>query len=141
MGSEVFIVDRRYVYGDVLGAIGTLFAVIDTDRQRVYPWLNPSRYYGGRVAEPFGLRREPDIRKVSRKSLLIDDEFLLDEMENTKFGLHLPNGIDVRISSTDQLVCRNLYVINFAVGLTEFVRKLLGLPIKYHHFQKRLFGE
>jgi hypothetical protein len=136
LGSEVFIVDRRYVYADVLGGRGILFAVIDLDRQRVYPWLSPLSYYAGMgVAEHFRLESKPDTSQVSRKSLLIDDEFLVDESNNNKFGIHVPKNVNRRIISINKLICQNLCVINLAVGLTEFVRRLLGLPIDYHHFE------
>lgn len=140
VGTEIIIVDRRYVYADVTGDRGTLFAIIDTDKQRIYPWLRPSRYYEGTgIAKRFGLEENPDIQSISCKSLLLDEEFLIDDptADDDRFAKHIPDGVDRSIGSVDRLVCRNVCLINLAVGLTEFVRKLLGLPVSYHPFEER----
>ncbi len=98
LGTEVIIVDRRYVYADVTGDRGTLFVIID----------------------------------------VIDDEFLndADDSDYDRFARCIPEGVDTSIVSVDSLVCRNLCLINLAVGLTEFIRKLLGLPVSYHPFEE-----
>ncbi len=137
--SEVFIVDKRYLYADVLGDQGLLCAIIDTQRQCVYPNFLPSHYYEGMgVVDSLNLSHDPDITKISRRSLLIDDEFLGSDYEthHERFQQHLPPGIDSQVISIGGLVCRNLSLINLAVGLTEFVRKLLGLPVDYHPFEE-----
>jgi hypothetical protein len=139
LGTEIIIVDRRYVYADVTGDRGMLFIIIDADKQRVYPWLRPSRYYEGMgIANQFGLNTDPDIKNISRNSLLIDDEFLDDTYDSDyeRFAKYIPEGIDTSIISVDWLVCRNLCLINLAVGLTEFIRKLLALPVSYHPFEE-----
>jgi hypothetical protein len=140
LGSEMIIIDRRYVYADVLGDSGMLFAVIDLKQQRVYPLLSPSRYYEGMgVAQSLGLKNELDIRDIARSSLLIDDEFLSEELSHNRFRILIPEDLDWHIGSLDRMVCRNLCLINLAVGLTEFVRKLLGFQVNYYPFEERLY--
>ena len=90
------------------------------------------------IASGFGLKADPYIENVSRHFLLIDDEFLNDSFDSDygRFAKYIPKGVDTSIASMDSLVCRNLCLINLAVGLTEFVRKLLGLPVSYHPFEE-----
>ena len=134
MGSQVFIVDRRYMYADVLGDYPTLMAVIDLERQRVWPTFSPYQFvFGAGMVEDFNLPKIVDARQISRSSLLIDDEFLpVDQLPNIAlFEQKLPGGLISQIFSLDSLVCRNLTAINLAVGLTACVRKLLDLPLDY----------
>jgi len=144
-GSHVFIVDRRYMYADVLGDSSTLLAVIDPSQQRVVPWLNPYRFYwGGGMADDFKLPKVVDAKQIARSSLLIADDLLHDNQETSldqiknqldPFQKHIPEGVDTQINRLERLVFKNLCMINLAVGLTSFVRSLLGLPVKYHPFE------
>jgi hypothetical protein len=151
-GSEVLIVDRKYLYADVLGDSPTLFAIIDGKRNRVYPTHNPLQFlYGAGMVEDYKLPKVVDARKISRASLLVDDEFLpvpwdepppSEESEKRiddhwkRFTEKLPSGVDSQVLGIDRLVCRNFVAINLAVGLTIFVRRLLGLPVEYHPFEE-----
>jgi hypothetical protein len=134
IGSEVIIVDRQFVYADVLGDCPTLFAVVDLERQRVSPTYSPYEFvFGAGMVEDFELPKVADARNVSRSSLLIDDEFIFNKITPI---LDIPKGMDTQILSLDRLVCRNFISLNLAVGLTACVRKLLGFPIDYYPMQE-----
>jgi hypothetical protein len=153
LGSEVFFVDRWLLYADVLGDSPTLLAIIDQERQRIYPRHNPYEFlYGAGMVVDFGLPKVVDARKISRKSLLIDDEYLAEPFDEPPSGKQLdrvvakelrrfekkiPRGVDTQLSSAERLVCRNLIAVNLAVGLTAFVRQLLGLPVNYHPMEEQ----
>jgi hypothetical protein len=139
-GSEVLILDRRFMYADVLGDCPTLFAVIDLDRQRVCPVFSPYMFvFGAGMVEDFNLPKVVDAREISRSSLLIDDEFLTDSSSSNLalFQSKIPAGINNQIFSLDGLICRNLIAVNLAVGFTACLRKLLGLPLDYHPMEEK----
>jgi hypothetical protein len=134
LGSEVLIVDREFIYSDVLGDAPTLFAAIDIGRQRVCPNYDPYRFvYGAGMVEGFHLPKIVDAQTISRSSLLIDDEFLGGDWRTNVRLIQekIPKELTTQILSISDLICRNLTIINLAVGLTACVRKLLGLPVHY----------
>ncbi|HEX3861798.1 MAG TPA: hypothetical protein VHY35_08925 [Stellaceae bacterium] len=136
MGSEVIIVDRQFVYADVLGDCPTLLAVIDLERQRVYPSFSPLQFvFGAGMAEDHNLPKIIDAQKISRNSLLIDDEHLTEDRPHRPLPI-IPQDLDSQLLSLDTLVCRNFIAINLAVGLTACVRKLLNLPLHYIPMQE-----
>jgi hypothetical protein len=147
LGSEVLIVDRRLLYANVLAHHAMLFAVIDPSLQRVFPAFNPHQYYlGVGIADDFKLPKLLDVKRIARSSLLIDDDFLLDQQPSVDllkqhislFRKHIPSGVSQIIDRPERLVCKHLIMINLAVGLTSFVRRLLGLPVEYHPFEEEL---
>lgn len=137
LGSLVLIVDRRYLYADVLGGSPILLAVIDPERQCVYPGMNPYQFqYGSGMAEEYGLPTITDAKAIDRASLLIEDKFLTKSFDQhfRQFHKLVPRGLGTMVIGVDSIMCKNLYMVNLAVGLTDFVRKLLGLPVDYRPF-------
>ena len=144
LGSHVFIVDRQLLYADVLARHYMLFAVIDSNLHRVAPIFNPYHYYHGiGLADEFNLPKLLDVKRIARSSLLVDDKFIADEAGSVdllrqhivEFRKHIPAGVAELIERPERLVCKNLCNINLALGLTSFVRSLLGLPVRYHPFE------
>lgn len=139
LGSNVLIVDRQFMYADVLDPYPALLAVIEPERQRVWPTFNPYRFvYGAGMVEEFGLPKVVDAETISRSSLLIDDNSFV-ENESWNFALFeqkVPKGLISQIPSLDSLLCRNVMAINLAVGLTACVRKLLKLPVNYRPMEE-----
>jgi hypothetical protein len=144
LGSHVFIVDHQLLYGDVLARHYMLFAVIDSNCQRVAPAFNPYQYYHGvGIADEFNLPKILDVKRIARSSLLIEDKFIgaekpsLDLLKQhiIEFRNHIPAGVAQMIQRPERLVCKNLCIINLAVGLTSILRSLLGLPVRYFPFE------
>jgi hypothetical protein len=139
IGSEVIIVDRQFMYADVLGDCPTLLAIIDRERQRVIPTYSPYQFvFGAGMVEDLNLPKTVDTRGISRGSLLIDDEFLGEEgpshFEMTQ--AKIPEGLRTQIFSLDGLICRNFVAVNLAVGFTACLRKLLDLPVDYRPMEQ-----
>ena len=138
LGSIVLIVDGKYLYADVLGDSPTLFAIIDRERQRVYTDSSPYQFkYGAGMVEDFGLPKRTDAKRIDRRSLLIDDEYLSKGWKHSyqRFQKLIPKGVTTHFLAVDHVIAKNFCVINLAVGLTDFVRKLLGLPVDYRPFE------
>jgi hypothetical protein len=140
LGSEVLIVDRQFLYADVLGDAPTLFAVMEIERQRVWPTrYNPYRFvFGAGMVEDFNLPKIVDAQEISRSSLLIDDDFFQEDAPPNfdRVEAKIPAGLTTQILSLNGLICRNLTAINLAVGFTACVRKLLGLPLNYQPMEE-----
>jgi hypothetical protein len=143
-GGKVFSVDRRFMYSDLSGGDPEVFAIIDPGFQRVIPRYNPYEFYD---------HRDPtwdSPNRVLASSLLIEDDFLYEyygepSSERVRkrrehfelFRKQMPEGVDWQINGLDRLLFRNLCVINLTVGLTSFVRNLLGLPNKHDPFEEK----
>jgi hypothetical protein len=138
MGSQTLIVDGKFLYSDVLGDCPTLMAVIDRERQRVYPTRTPMEFlHGTGVAEKYKFPRVPDAQSINPESLLIDAEFL--KRRKTWKALPkaiLPEQIVYQIDGgVESVVCRTLLAINFALGMVVCVRKLNDLPTHYYPYE------
>ena len=135
VGSQTVIVDRKYLYSDVLGDSPTLFAMIDADRQRVYSSWNPTDFaYGSGMTEEYGLKKQVDARRIDRDSLLVDREFFTRDHRKRyeAFARRIGPQIDSQIMGIEGLICRSYTAINLAIALTMCVRRLLGLPCNYY---------
>jgi hypothetical protein len=134
LGSRTLIVDGRYLYTDALGQSPTLWAVIDAERQRVFPeHFSPLQFLPGTgMAHEYGLPRDADAAKIDRGSLLIDDAYLVRRKRRKELpeGV-LPLGIPHQVIGLESLICRSLLVINLALGMMMCVRRLRGLPTPY----------
>lgn len=145
--GKVFIVDRRFVYGEFLGDHPTLYAIIDPHLQGVIPRDSPYEH------RPSMIYRDTwdniNANRVLPSSLLIEDDFLYEHGEpgsdlvqkrrkhNELFREQMPEHVGRHIDRLKRLVYKNLCVINLTVGLTLFVRNLLGLPTTYPPIEEK----
>lgn len=140
--GNLIIIDRRIVYGDLLGDDHMLFGIINIINNLFYPSWNPNRFYWGMVSEGLDIPpATPAITEINRKSLLIDRRFFEDdEAALREFQSKLMDNIETPIYDPNELLCRNYLKINLNVGLVIAFRKLLGLPVAYEAAEERLNG-
>jgi len=131
LGSETFIVDKKYLYSDVRGTRGVLFAEIDDVNQKVYPRFGLQELSEWELPDMFYTDDSQDLRNVSMKSLLIDEG---ESFEGRAHVSH-PPGFPDPVASPDKIVCRDLLIVNLAIGLTIFTNRLLGIPFKYFPYE------
>jgi hypothetical protein len=130
MGSALFVINRRLVYGNLLDEEGQLFGVIDTERNRFLPLWDPNVAWLGPVVGSTGLPpKRPAFKRVSRQSLLIDDAFFSrSERSRRRLILDFSEGQE-RIVEPDKLHYRSLLKLNLNVGLVIAFRRLMGFPV------------
>jgi hypothetical protein len=137
VGGEIWIINRRFVYADLLGDTGHPFGIIDPERNRFYPMVNPTKFYWGVVTQGRGKRAwaKPAIQKIDRQSLLLDDAYFSSRTRGRIKGLSkLPilQTLPLRgeqIDVPEERYYRSLLKINMNVGLVGAFRGLLGFPV------------
>jgi hypothetical protein len=139
MGSVLFVVNRRLVYGNLLHDEGQLFGVIDVERNRFLPFWDPNIAWRGNLAIATGVAlKRPAFKRVSRQSLLIDDAFfprserkrsqLYDDLHRVQDQIFHSASQD-QIDEPDKLYYRSLLKLNLNIGLVIAFRRLNGFPV------------
>jgi hypothetical protein len=131
--GHVYVLDRKYVYTDVLGELPYLYGVLNLDDNRFYPTYDPGRFLWGLIANSFDRRpATTGIHDIDRSSLLLGDVYFREgSSEITKALEDLIAGIDTQILDWDELTFRNCLVIDLSVGLELAFRRVLDLPAFY----------
>jgi len=138
LGAQTLLVDGKFLYSDALGDAPTLMAVIDRDKQRVYPTRTPLEFlHGSGAAEKYKFPRVADATALNPESLLIDADLLKPRRKWHPLPPHvLPEQIARQIDGgPETVVCRSLLAINLALGLIACVRKLRDLPTHYYPYE------
>jgi hypothetical protein len=131
--GHVFVLDRTYVYTDVLGETPALYGVLKLEENRFYPTHDPSRFLWGMIADRFNRRpQETSVHDIDKSSLLLGDVYFRGKPRDlNKAHKDLISGIDTQIIDWDQVTFRNCLVIDLSVGLELTFRRLLNLPVTY----------
>jgi len=138
--GHVIVLDRRFVYADILGDTYQLFAIIEPERNRLHPIWDPRAFYFGVVTEG-SPKRKPGFKSVSPSSLLIDKfHFTAGKRSRLRRVLELGKFVESQIDDPADYVYRNCLSLDLGVGLAVAFRKLLGLPAEYPYETERENG-
>jgi hypothetical protein len=131
--GHVFVLDRTYVYADVLGEIPYLSGVLKLEENRFYPTHDPSRFLWGMIANRFNRRpTKTGMHDIDESSLLLGDVYFGGKRRDVnKAHEALVGGIDTQIIDWDRITFRSCLVIDLSVGLELTFRRLLNLPVTY----------
>ena len=126
-GSETLIFDRKFLYTDAWGDGPEIVAEIDSERQRVIPFYDPTKIASlDKVIDKF---TPNDAHTIDKSSLLIDRKYLSAAGRAKLVADKLP----VNGKITGKVVCRSLLSINLALGFVLCVRQLRGVPSEYEY--------
>jgi hypothetical protein len=135
--GHVIVLDRRFVYADILGDTYQLFAIIEPERNRLHPMSDPRVFYFGVVTEG-SRKRKPGFKSVTPSSLLIDQfHFTAGKQRRLRQVLELSKNVESQIDDPTDYVYRNCVSLDLGVGLAVAFRKLLGLPAAYPYETER----
>lgn len=131
-GTQTLIADGRYLYSDVIDPQPHLLAIIDPERQRVFPSYSPSDFiHGTGMTEMYGLPWRLDAEDIDKTTLLIDRGFMRkrNKKHHKAFDALLPDALPKYLNSVDDLVCRFYLSLNLAFGMVVCIRRLSGMPV------------